>query len=95
MIFVKTNEKNEIVHIRYNFTYDLEDVNVDEGMVFDELPIDEEIPEKYSRLMYDSENNELYYRYEDRIEPIDPITERINELESALVELASLLGGGK
>ncbi len=95
MVFVKVDDKNEVVHIRYNYTPEMTEIDTNEGMIFDNLPIDEQIQDKYSRLMYDSVDNKLYYRYEDRVEPVDPITERINELEVALVEIASMLGGGQ
>lgn len=96
MVFVKVNEKNEVVHIRFNFTYDLEDVNISEGMVFDDLPVQEEIEGKLPQLLYDETNKKLYYEYKS-IPPTEAemTKQRLDELEAALVELASLLGGGQ
>ena len=94
MIFVKVNEKNEVFHIRYDYTTDMAEIDTTQGIVFDELPAEEEIQGKVSVLMHDPETNDLYYKYEDiRPDPKDLITIRIEELEAALVELAALLGG--
>ncbi|NOW86784.1 hypothetical protein B0H39_004665 [Clostridium beijerinckii] len=96
MLFVRTNDKNQVTYIRYNFTYDLNEFDVNEGYVLDmEEPEIVEIEGKHPMLMYDKEKNQLYHEYVDIIKSVDQTTKRLDELESALVELASLLGGGQ
>lgn len=96
MLFVRTNDKNQVTYIRYNFTYDLNEFDVNEGYILDmEEPEIVEIEGKHPMLMYDKEKNQLYHEYVDIIKSVDETTKRLDELESALVELASLLGGGQ
>ena len=58
MLFIKTNEKNMVTFIRYNFTHDLNEFDVSEGYVLDmEEPEIVEIEGKHPMLMYDKEKN--------------------------------------
>ncbi|NMF04302.1 hypothetical protein ACUH7Y_25185 [Clostridium beijerinckii] len=96
MIFIRTNEKNEVTFIRYNFNYDLNEFDVNEGYVLDKNePEIVEVEGKQSILVYDKEHNELYYKYIDIAKEVDPVEARLNELEAALVEIAAMLGGAK
>lgn len=96
MIFIRTNEKNEVTFIRYNFNYDLNEFDVNEGYVLDKNePEIVEVEGKQSILVYDKEHNELYYKYIYIAKEVDPVEARLNELEAALVEIAAMLGGAK